>query len=153
MLDAATTQVIRSYLLSAAEEMRRTLVRTAFNPVIYEVLDFGISLYDDNLELIADAPGLALFLGANDFAIRKGVEYIGRGNLERGDIVLMNYPYWSSAHTMDVTVFAPVFAPEATEPFAFTCIRAHWMDLGAKDPGCAMSSWQPSVISPHYQYW
>jgi len=140
MLDAATTQVIRSYLLSAAEEMRRTLVRTAFNPVIYEVLDFGISLYDDNLELIADAPGLALFLGANDYAIRKGVEYIGRENFARGDIVLMNYPYWSSAHTMDVTLFAPVFAPDAAEPFAFTCIRAHWMDLGAKDPGYVLDS-------------
>ena len=140
MLDAATTQVIRSYLLSAAQEMRRTLVRTAFNPVIYEVLDFGISLYDDDLELIADAPGLALFLGANDYAIRKGVEYVGRGNLERGDIVLMNYPYWNSAHTMDVTLFAPVFAPDATQPFAFTCIRAHWMDLGAKDPGYVLDS-------------
>jgi N-methylhydantoinase B len=140
MLAAATTQVIRSYLLSAAEEMRRTLVRTAFNPVIYEVFDFGISLYDRNLELIADAPGLALFLGANDYAIRKGVEYIGRGNFERGDIVLMNYPYWNSAHTMDVTLFAPVFAQNADEPFAFTCIRAHWMDLGAKDPGYVLDS-------------
>ena len=140
MLAAATTQVIRSYLLSAAEEMRRTLVRTAFNPVIYEVFDFGISLYDRNLELIADAPGLALFLGANDYAIRKGVEYIGRGNFERGDIVLMNYPYWNSAHAMDVTLFAPVFAQNADEPFAFTCIRAHWMDLGAKDPGYVLDS-------------
>jgi N-methylhydantoinase B len=140
MLEAATTQVIRSYLLSAAEEMRRTLVRTAFNPVIYEVLDFGISIYDRNLELIADAPGLALFLGANDYAIRKGVEYIGRGNFERGDIVLMNYPYWNSAHAMDVTLFAPVYAPRADEPFAFTCIRAHWMDLGAKDPGYVLDS-------------
>jgi len=140
MLAAATTQVIRSYLLSAAEEMRRTLVRTAFNPVIYEVFDFGISLYDRNLELIADAPGLALFLGANDYAIRKGVEYIGRGNFERGDIVLMNYPYWNSAHAMDATLFAPVFAQNADEPFAFTCIRAHWMDLGAKDPGYVLDS-------------
>ena len=140
MLAAATTQVIRSYLLSAAEEMRRTLVRTAFNPVIYEVFDFGISLYDRNLELIADAPGLALFLGANDYAIRKGVEYIGRGNFERGDIVLMNYPYWNSAHAMDVTLYAPVFAQNADEPFAFTCIRAHWMDLGAKDPGYVLDS-------------
>jgi N-methylhydantoinase B len=140
MLAAATTQVIRSYLLSAAEEMRRTLVRTAFNPVIYEVFDFGISLYDANLELIADAPGLALFLGANDYAIRKGVEYVGRENLERGDIVLMNYPYWNSAHAMDVTLFAPVFAQHADEPFAFTCIRAHWMDLGAKDPGYVLDS-------------
>ena len=140
MLAAATTQVIRSYLLSAAEEMRRTLVRTAFNPVIYEVFDFGISLYDRNLELIADAPGLALFLGANDYAIAKGVEYIGRGNFERGDIVLMNYPYWNSAHAMDVTLYAPVFAQNADEPFAFTCIRAHWMDLGAKDPGYVLDS-------------
>lgn len=139
-LDAAMTQVIRSYLLSAAEEMRRTLVRTAFNPVIYEVLDFGISLYDANLDLIADAPGLALFLGANDYAIRKGVDYVGRQNLHPGDIVLMNYPYWNSAHAMDVTVFAPVFAPGAAEPFAFTCIRAHWMDLGAKDPGYVLDS-------------
>ena len=140
MLAAATTQVIRSYLLSAAEEMRRTLVRTAFNPVNYEVFDIGITLYDRNLELIADAPGLALFLGANDYAIRKGVEYIGRGNFERGDIVLMNYPYWNSAHAMDVTLYAPVFAQNADEPFAFTCIRAHWMDLGAKDPGYVLDS-------------
>jgi N-methylhydantoinase B len=140
MLEAVSTQVIRSYLCSAAEEMRRTLIRTAFNPVIYEVLDFGISIYDRNLELIADAPGLALFLGANDYAIRKGVEYIGRDNFERGDIVLMNYPYWNSAHAMDVTLFAPVFALGAAEPFAFTCIRAHWMDLGAKDPGYVLDS-------------
>ncbi len=140
MLEAATTQVIRSYLRSAAEEMRRTLIRTAFNPVIYEVLDFGISLYDRNLDLMADAPGLALFLGANDYAIRKGVEYIGRDALERGDIVIMNYPYWNSAHTMDMTLFAPVFADEASEPFAFTCIRAHWMDIGAKDPGYVLDS-------------
>ncbi|MFT4045676.1 MAG: hydantoinase B/oxoprolinase family protein [Solimonas sp.] len=139
-LDAATTEVIRSYLLSAAEEMRRTLIRTAFNPVIYEVLDFGISVYNADLELIADAPSLALFLGANDYAIRKGVEYIGRENLQRGDIVLMNYPYWNSAHAMDVTLFAPVFAPAADTPFAYTCIRAHWMDLGAKDPGYVLDS-------------
>jgi N-methylhydantoinase B len=139
-LDAATTEVIRSYLGSAAEEMRRTLIRTAFNPVIYEVLDFGISVYGRDLDLIADARSLALFLGANDYAIRKGVEYIGLDNLHRGDIVLMNYPYWNSAHSMDVTLFAPVFAADEDRPFAFTCIRAHWMDLGAKDPGYVLDS-------------
>ena len=139
-LDGAKTQVIHSYLLSAAEEMRRTLIRTAFNPVVYEVLDFGISLYDQNLNLIAEAPGLTFFLGANDYAIRKGVEYVGIENLDQGDIVLLNYPYWNSAHAMDVTVFAPVFEDGGTRPFAYTCIRAHWMDLGAKDPGYVLDS-------------
>ncbi len=137
---AARHEVVRSYLASAAEEMRRTLVRTAFNPVIYEVLDFGISIYDENLDLIADAPGLALFIGANDFAIRRGLEHLDASKLRQGDIVLMNYPYWNSAHAMDVTLFSPVFAPGEAAPFAFTCIRAHWMDLGAKDPGYVLDS-------------
>lgn len=139
-LDAATTEVLRGYLDSTAEEMRRTLIRTAFNPVIYEVLDFGISLFDADLQLMAEAKSLALFLGANDHAIRKGVEHVGVERLHPGDIVLMNYPYWNSAHTMDVTLFAPVFAPGAERPFAYTCIRAHWMDLGAKDPGYVLDS-------------
>ncbi|MBB3694491.1 hydantoinase B/oxoprolinase family protein [Sphingomonas sp. BK580] len=139
-LDGATVEVIRSYLVSAAEEMRRTLIRTAFNPVIYEVLDFGISIFDAELELIADAPGLAFFLGANDYAIRKGVAHAGWETLRPGDILIMNYPYWNSAHAADATLFAPVFAPDADRPFAFTCIRAHWMDLGAKDPGYVLDS-------------
>ena len=139
-LDGATVEVIGSYLVSAAEEMRRTLIRTAFNPVIYEVLDFGISIYDRALDLIAEAPGLTFFLGANDYAIRKGVEYVGEANLDPGDIVLMNYPYWNAAHAMDVTLFAPVFGGGDTRPFAYTCIRAHWMDLGAKDPGYVLDS-------------
>ena len=74
---AATVEVVRSYLVAAAEEMRATLIRTAFNPVIYEVLDFGISIYDDRLRLLAEAPGLTRFLGANDYSLRKGVEYVG----------------------------------------------------------------------------
>src|SRR2546427_440361 len=37
--DGVVTEMVRSHLASAAEEMRRTLIRTAFNPVIYDVLD------------------------------------------------------------------------------------------------------------------
>ncbi len=140
MIDGPTTEIIRKYLLSAAEEMRRTLVRTAFNPVIYEVFDFGISVYNRNLQLMADAPGLAMFLGANDYAIVKLHEYIGEDNFQDGDILIMNYPYWNSAHAADVTLAAPVFMPGEKKPFAFTCIRAHWMDLGAKDPGYVLDS-------------
>ncbi|MBT7953458.1 MAG: hydantoinase B/oxoprolinase family protein, partial [Gammaproteobacteria bacterium] len=81
-MESSTVSVIHNYLGSAAEEMRRTLIRTAFSPVIYEVLDFGISIYSGDMELIADAPGLAFFLGANDYALKKGVEHVGKDNLE-----------------------------------------------------------------------
>jgi N-methylhydantoinase B len=139
-MDGATAEVIRSYLGSAAEEMRATLIRTAFNPVIYEVLDFGISIYSDELDLIAEAPGLTHFLGANDYAIRKGVEYVGQDNIAPGDVVLMNYPYWNAAHSYDATLFSAFFDEGATRPTAYLCVRAHWMDLGAKDPGYVLDS-------------
>jgi N-methylhydantoinase B len=139
-MDSTTISVIHNYLGSAAEEMRRTLIRTAFSPVIYEVLDFGISIYNSDKDLIADAPGLAFFLGANDYAVKKGIEHVGQDNLEPGDIILLNYPYWSSAHVADVALFAPVFDEGEDEPFAYTCIRAHWIDLGAKDPGYVLDS-------------
>jgi N-methylhydantoinase B len=140
-LDGATVEVVRSYLASAVEQARRTLVRTAFNPVIYEVLDFGISLYDRRLRLIAEAPGITHFLGANDYAIVKGVEYVGAETFRPGDVVMLNYPYWNSAHTYDAMLFAPVFIDaEPAGPAAYLCVRAHWMDLGGKDPAYVLDS-------------
>jgi N-methylhydantoinase B len=137
-VDAATVEVVRNYLNSAAAEMQRTLIRTAYNTIIYEILDFGISLYDRRMELIADSPGLALFLGANDYAVRRGVEYVGEENLEDGDVVMMNYPYWSGTHTLDVFLFSPVFFDDHIVGYATS--RAHWLDLGAKDPGYVLDS-------------
>lgn len=141
LVDGATVEVVRSYLVAAAGEMRATLIRTAFNPVIYEVLDFGISIYDADLRLIAEAPGLTFFLGANDYSVRRGVEYVGAERLRRGDVVLLNYPYWNAAHAYDATLFAPVFHGASDGALVgFVCVRAHWMDLGAKDPGYVLDS-------------
>jgi N-methylhydantoinase B len=148
-VDGATVEVVRSYLASAAEEMRAALIRTAFNPVIYEVFDFGISIYDRDLQLVAESTGLSRFLGANDYSISKGVEYVGAPNLHPGDIVLLNYPYWNAAHSYDATLFAPVFLDGSV--VAHLCIRAHWMDLGAKDPGYVLDSTdmhQEGIIFP-----
>ncbi len=150
-VDGALAEVVQSYLNAAANEMKATLVRTAFNPVIYEVLDFGISIYDARLDLVAEAPGLTFFLGANDYSVRKVAEYLGRESLEPGDVVLSNYPYWNGAHTYDATLLAPVFEPGNDELFAVLCIRAHWMDLGAKDPGYVLDSTdmhQEGVVFP-----
>ena len=139
-MDGATVEVIRHYLNSTSEQMRRTLVRTAFNPVIYEVLDFGISMYDRDRRLISESTGILTFLGANDYAIHKGVEKVGVENLHPGDVVMINYPYWSGAHVSDAMLFTPVFCEGSELPDAYLAVRAHWMDLGAKDPGYVLDS-------------
>ncbi|NRG42309.1 hydantoinase B/oxoprolinase family protein [Rathayibacter sp. VKM Ac-2835] len=139
-LDGATVEVIRNYVVSAAEQMRRTLVRSAFNPVIYDVLDFGISIYNGQQELMAEASGITHFLGANDRALVEGSRYVGVENMGPGDVFLLNYPYWSGAHAYDAMLFAPVFAEGRSDPAAFLAVRAHWMDLGAKSPGYVLDS-------------
>ena len=109
ILDGATVEVIRHYLNSTAEQMRRTLVRTAFNPVIYEVLDFGISIYDRDRRLISESSGILSFLGANDYAIHKGTDLVGIENLHPGDVVIINVPYLSGAHAADAMLFTSGF--------------------------------------------
>ena len=53
--DPITTEVIRHGLDSAANQMKRALIRTAFSPVIYEVLDFAVAIYDREIRLLAQA--------------------------------------------------------------------------------------------------
>jgi len=137
-VDPATVEVIRNYLTSAANEMQQTLIRTAYNTIIYEIKDFGLSLYNRDLDLVADSPGLTLFLGANDYSLQKAVEHVGEGNFEEGDVLIMNYPYWSSGHTLDVCVIMPVFHAGMLVGYAVS--RAHLLDMGQKDPGYVLDS-------------
>ena len=136
----ADVEIIRNLFLSAAEQMRRTLVRTAVNAVIYEVLDFGISIADRSKRMISEAAGITSFIGANDYALGKLLEYINPDQLDEGDIVMMNYPYWSSAHSPDALLMAPVFIPGIEGPESYLCVRAHWLDIGAKDWGYVIDS-------------
>ena len=72
--DPVTTEVIRHGLNSAAEQMKRALVRTAFSPIIYEVLDFAVAIYDREMRLLAQAPSLPLFMGTLNFCVEAAVE-------------------------------------------------------------------------------
>lgn len=150
-VNGAAAETIRTALLAVAEEMRTVLTRTAFSPVIYEVRDFGISIYDGQCRLIAEAPGLTRFLGANDYAVPKVLDHVGIDTLADGDVILSNYPYWNAAHACDATLVAPLFAEGRNRPVAHLCVRAHWIDLGAKDPGYVIDSTdmhQEGVIFP-----
>jgi len=136
--DPATAEVVRHYLVSAATEMERTLVRTAYSTIIYEINDFGLSIFDRHFRLLADSTGLPLFLGANEYAVRQTFEKGGFDPVEPGDVVYMNVPYWSGAHTNDGVLIAPVFVDGSVA--AYAVVRAHWTDIGGKDPGYILDS-------------
>lgn len=138
MSDAITTEIIRHGLLAAAEEIARNLCRTAYNTVVYEIHDYGIGLHDANGDVVADAPGIAIFTRGNDAGIKHSVEYLGSDAIEPGDVFIINYPYWSSAHTLDPLVFSPIFAED--QLIGYASCRVHVTDLNQKDPGYVLDS-------------
>ncbi len=138
MADAITTEIIRHGLLAAAEEIARNLCRTAYNTVVYEIHDYGIGLHDANGDVVADAPGIAIFTRGNDAGIKHSMDFLGVDTMAPGDVFIINYPYWSSAHTLDPLVFAPIHADDRLIGFA-SC-RIHVTDLNQKDPGYVLDS-------------
>ena len=147
-VDTITVEVIHNYLLSAAREMNRNLVRTSYNTIVYEVHDFGLGIYDEQTRLLAEAPGLAVFTRGNDYGLKKMIEYLG-DDIHPGDLILLNYPYWSSHHILDVLASSPIF--HGDELVGFTGVKVHWLDLGQKDAGYILDStsvFQEGLIMP-----
>ena len=138
MADAITTEVVRHGLLAAAEEVARNLCRTAYNTVVYEIHDYGIGIHNAAGDVVADAPGIAMFTRGNDTGIKKAVEFLGADSMEEGDVFILNYPYWSSAHSLDPLVFAPIRFEN--ELIGFASCRVHVTDLNQKDPGYVLDS-------------
>jgi N-methylhydantoinase B len=132
--DPVTTEVIRHSLNSAADQMKRALIRTAFSPVIYEVLDFAAALYDRQVRLLSQAASLPTFMGTMSFCVEAAVDAVGgEGELEPGDIILYNVPYGTGSHPQDAAVVMPVFLHDE-ELIGYSTIKGHWLDIGGKEP-------------------
>ncbi|SDJ13149.1 hydantoinase B/oxoprolinase family protein [Natribacillus halophilus] len=129
-----TTEIIRNALISAAEEMNESLARSSYSPIIYEMKDCSVGIFNENAELLGQSSGLPFFLGNLDECINLTTNYIGgKDKYSPGDVYLLNDSYLAGAHLNDMTVISPIFYQE--ELVGFSATRAHWLDVGAKDPG------------------
>ncbi|MGB8060728.1 MAG: hydantoinase B/oxoprolinase family protein [Candidatus Sulfotelmatobacter sp.] len=130
--DAITTEVIRYELVSSAEEIKRLFKRTTTLAVLYELNDFGISIYDAELNLIADVPGIPLFSGTLNYCVQSCIDQVGRDTLAPGDVLTTTVPFDTGSQPIDAALVAPVFFEG--EIVAYTALKAHMGDLGAIDP-------------------
>lgn len=131
-VDPVTLAVVRNYLNATAVEMRDTIQRTSFSPVIYEDRDFACGLLDATGGTLAEAPGLTLFMGTLSPGVRKCVDLLGIEVVQPGDIFIVGLPDYTGSHPADMMLFAPIF--QGDRLFGFTGSKAHLIDVGAKDP-------------------
>jgi N-methylhydantoinase B len=136
--DPILTEIIRSALNSAADEMNSTLIRSAYTPVIYEMKDCAVGLLDENHKTLGQSAGLPIFLGNLEIVTEHTEQVYGRDVWEPGDVWILNDSYIAGTHLHDMTCYGPVFVGDTLVGFS-TC-RAHWLDVGGKDVGSTTDS-------------
>jgi N-methylhydantoinase B len=156
--DPITTEIIRNLFLSCAEDMNATLIRSAYTPIIYEGKDCSVALLNENGDVLGQSSGLPIFLGNLEVCVKLAIEEFGLEAFRPGDVFYMNDPYLQGTHLNDSTIFAPIY--HGDELVGFSATRAHWLDVGAKDPGTPMDSteiyqegfrWGPTRIYAGYE--
>ena len=137
-VDPITVEIIRNALNSAADEMGVNLARSAYTPIIYEIKDYSVALFDQDCRLLGQAPGLPIFLGALEDAVKVTVTKYGAENMAEGDVYLVNDSYEVGSHLNDISLFTPVFFEQ--ELVGYAASKAHWIDIGAMEPSQTMAS-------------
>jgi N-methylhydantoinase B len=136
--DPITTEIIRSAFVSCAQDMNATLIRSSYTPIIYEGKDCSVAILDEHGDVLGQSLGLPLFLGNLEICVKLAAEMFGWDAFQPGDVFYMNDSYMTGTHLNDATIFGPIFWHERLVGFSAT--RAHWLDVGGKDPGGPMDS-------------
>lgn len=134
-IDTFTLDIIKDSLYAIGEEMFISVARSSKSPVIYEVLDFASALTDSEGNLLTQGNGVTGFIGLLSFMVKEVVrKYKSSDNINEGDIFIINDPYMGGgSHLSDVGLVMPIFYND--ELVAFSANKAHWTEVGGKDPG------------------
>lgn len=132
-IDPITLEVIRNALASTADEMALIVMRSAYSPVVRDIMDYSTALCDAKGRVIAQ--GLTLPIQLCSFPRIMGFVRERYGDtLKPGDILIANDPYGSGGqHLPDIYILKPIFVASRLAGFAATV--AHHTDLGGIVPG------------------
>jgi len=131
--DPVSLEIFNNLFMSIAEQMGFTLKNTAHSVNIKERLDFSCALFDNEGNLVANAPHVPVHLGAMGESV-KSIIASNEGRMKDGDFYLINNPHKGGSHLPDLTVISPVFSG-SQEPIFYAASRGHHADIGGITPG------------------
>ena len=126
--DAITAEIVRTGVVAITDEMKTNLMRTAYNMIVYEALDFTVGLFDAKGNTISIGLGLPMFIRGLSDAIKAKLEFYGPEGIHPGDILLTNDSYIMGSHLNHMIFTVPIFWEG--EIVAFSSSMAHWQDVG-----------------------
>ena len=127
-VDPVTVEIIRNGLIAVTEEMKTNLMRTAYNLIVYEALDFTVGLFTAAGETISIGLGLPMFIRGMAETVKAKLKHFGPDGIHPGDILVTNDGYITGSHLNHVTFTMPYFHDGTL--VGFGCCMAHWLDIG-----------------------
>lgn len=130
--DPLELSLFANRFMSIAEQMGRHLQRTSVSTNIKERLDFSCALFDEEGNLVANAPHLPVHLGAMQEVVKHQINYL-KENWKATDVILCNHPAAGGSHLPDMTVISPVY--HNNKVVFYVANRGHHSDIGGMTPG------------------
>jgi N-methylhydantoinase B len=127
-LDPVIAEIVRNSVIAVTGEMKTNLMRTAYNMIIYEALDFTVGLFTPQGETVSIGIGLPMFIRGMAETVKAEIRHFGIDGIRPGDIYITNDAYITGSHLNHVTLTLPVF--HRGDLVGFSCCMAHWIDIG-----------------------
>jgi len=147
--DAVLTEIVRNGVLAVTEEMKINLMRTAYNMIIYEALDFTVGLYTAKGDTVSIGLGLPSFIRGMSNTIKEKIKHFGE-NIGPGDILVTNDAYITGSHLHHFTFSIPIFHEEKLA--GWSCCMAHWPDVGGVLGGVTTDIFSEGIQVPILKY-
>jgi 5-oxoprolinase (ATP-hydrolysing) len=126
--DPIGLEIMWSRLVTIAEEMALTIMRTAYSLTISDAQDFGCTILDAKGEPLVHSPRtMPVFNQTLPRAARAALKHY-EGNIEPGDVLITNDPWLCAGHLFDVAVITPIFFDGRM--VAITGTVGHVTDIG-----------------------
>src|SRR6266480_4085397 len=133
--DPIEFELFKNALFGVADEMALTVFRTTYSGVLKDNMDYSTALFDGDGVLVAQGLTLPGHLGSMPTAIA-AVNAAFAGQVDPGDVFILNDPFQGGMHLPDVFIFKPIFQPrEDQKPIAWACAVCHQTDVGGRVPG------------------
>jgi N-methylhydantoinase B len=173
--DPIKLEIFKHLFAAVAEEMGTVLRKSSYSPNIKERRDFSCALFDARGRMVAQAAHIPVHLGSMPLSVGAAVKHFP-GDLNPGDVVILNDPFRGGTHLPDITMVSPIFftteITESTEKnkkkktkisvdsvnsvvnkslIGFVASRAHHADVGGMTPGSmpvAREIFQEGLIIP-----
>ena len=148
--DPVVTEIVRNGLIAVTEDMKTNLMRTAYNMIIYEALDFTTGLFTPEGDTVSIGIGLPMFIRGMSETVKAKIRHFGYRNIKPGDIYVTNDSYLTGSHLNHFTLTLPIFHKGTLA--GFSCCMAHWLDVGGSLGGMTTDIFAEGLQVPIMKY-